>query len=298
MNMSISKTICNALTVDVEDYFHVSAFDHRVCRSTWDKFECRIEHSTTRLLDIFDNHAVQGTFFVLGWVADRYPKLIKRIASAGHEIASHGYWHQLVYEQTPESFVKDITHSRDAIANACSIEVTSYRAPSFSIVENSLWALDVLVEQGFTVDSSIFPIGGHDRYGLPGAAKEIHQRPTSCGSICEFPPSAWTRGRMSIPIGGGYFRLFPLSLTLKAIAAVRRCGRPAMFYIHPWEIDPLQPRVKRLGVKTVFRHYVGLTKTERRLRRLLQTVSFDRMDRVIDSVQSADADVLSPLTVY
>ncbi|EMI20056.1 PEP-CTERM locus, polysaccharide deactylase [Rhodopirellula maiorica SM1] len=280
--------------MDVEDYFHVSAFSDRVCRSTWDDHECRVEANTDRLLSLFDKHEVRGTFFVLGWVAERYPNLIKRIAAAGHEIASHGYWHQLVYDLTPEAFAKDIDDSRDAIANACGIEVNAYRAPSFSITEQSLWALDVLAEHGFTVDSSIFPISGHDRYGMPDAQKEIHDLTTTHGTICEFPPSAWTKGRMSIPIGGGYFRLFPLSLTLKAIKAVRREGRPAMFYIHPWEIDPAQPRVKHVPVKSKFRHYVNVGKTERRLGRMVHKAAFDRMDHVIQSVQ-LDRLATSPL---
>ncbi len=290
--MKLSTEICNALTVDVEDYFQVSAFSDRVCRSTWDKMECRVEANTDRMLALFDEMQVRGTFFVLGWVADRYPKLIQRIAAAGHELASHGYWHQLVYDLTPEEFSKDILDSKEAIANATGVVVTAYRAPSFSITERSLWALDVLVENGFQTDSSIFPIHGHDRYGMPQAKKEIHPIATQSGSITEFPPSAWTRGRMNVPIGGGYFRLFPLSLTVQAISAVRRAGRPAMFYIHPWEIDPMQPRVTRIGLKSKFRHYVGVARTERRLRRLLELAPFDRMDSVMGSIRGFD----EPLT--
>jgi len=297
MSKTLSQSICNSLTVDVEDYFQVSAFSDRVCRLTWDKMESRVEENTNKLLSLFDELRVRGTFFILGWIAERYPQLIKRIASDGHEIASHGYWHQLVYDLTPEEFAKDIIDSRDAIANACGVEVTAYRAPSFSIVQRSLWALDILVEHGFRVDSSIFPIRGHHRYGIPNAIKEIHQLETSQGTICEFPPSAWTSGRMSIPIGGGYFRLFPLSLTMQAIKAVRQAGRPAMFYIHPWEMDPRQPRVKQIGMKTGFRHYVGLARTERRLRRLLQVMPFDRMDRVIASVLASDGVSQNSLAV-
>ncbi len=274
----------NALTVDVEDYFQVSAFSQRICRSTWDAVPCRVEQSTDRILALFDACQVKGTFFILGWVADRFPKLVQRIATAGHEVASHGYWHQLVYDLTPEQFAGDLIRSRDAIGTACGVTATAYRAPSFSIVERSWWALDVLAELGFTVDSSVFPIRGHDRYGVPDAKQEIHQIATPHGALCEFPPSIWKRGRMNVPIGGGYFRLCPLALTLKAIREVRKQGRPAMFYIHPWEIDPSQPRVKKIGVKTRFRHYVGVTKTERRLRRLLTTQPFDRMDNVIQSM--------------
>jgi len=279
-------TFCNAMTVDVEDYFQVSGFSARVCRRNWDRYECRVETSTNRLLSLLDEVQVRGTFFVLGWVAERYPALIRRIAKAGHEIASHGYWHQLVYELTPEEFVADISNSRDAIANACGLQVEAYRAPSFSIVQRSLWALDLLAENGFTIDSSIFPIGGHDRYGIPGAREEIHDLATPHGSICEFPPSAWSRPPLHLPIGGGYFRLFPLRLTTAAIDGVRRQGRPAMFYIHPWEIDAQQPRIDRVSRKTRFRHYVGLQHTERRLRRLCQTQPFDTLSAVIKSVKS------------
>ena len=277
----LAADVPNALTVDVEDYFQVSAFASRVSRKDWDKYECRVEQNTDRLLSIFDEQQVRGTFFVLGWVAERYPDLVKRIAQAGHELASHGYWHQLVYDLTPDEFAKDISDSRDAIASASGIEVTAYRAPSFSIVDSSTWALEVLAEQGFRIDSSIFPIGGHDRYGKSDAPKEIHELKTRSGTLLEFPPSAWSRGRIHIPIGGGYFRLFPLPLTLKAIDAVRNHGRPAMFYTHPWEFDPNQPRIRGAGWKSRFRHYVGLRQTEPRLKRMLKSHSFDTMSKSI-----------------
>ena len=273
------------MTVDVEDYFQVSGFAERVCRHEWDRYESRVEASTDRLLALLDDVQVRGTFFVLGWVADRYPELIRRIARAGHELASHGYWHQLVYDLTPEEFAADILSSRDAIATACGVQVTAYRAPSFSIVEDSLWALDVLAEHGFTIDSSIFPISGHDRYGIPGAKKQIHDITTAHGPICEFPPSAWSRPPMHLPIGGGYFRLFPLRVTNAAIHGVHRQGRPAMFYIHPWEVDVDQPRMNQISRKTKFRHYVGLKHTEQRLRRICKSHAFDTLSAVIQSVK-------------
>ena len=195
------------MSVDVEDYFQVSAFADRVCRKDWDKYECRVEANTDRLLSIFASAEVQGTFFILGWIAERYPALVKRIATAGHEIASHGYWHQLVYDLSPDEFAADITASCEAIHNACGVEVTAYRAPSFSIVPRSRWALDILAEKGFTIDSSIFPIAGHDRYGDPDAPKSIHVIETAHGSITEFPPTAGNIGRLPLPIGGGYFPL-------------------------------------------------------------------------------------------
>ena len=255
----------NAFTVDVEDYFQVSAFEHRVRRSDWDHMESRVVEFTDRLLALLDKTQVRGTFFVLGWVAERYPELVKRIATAGHEIASHGYWHRLVYELTPEQFAEDIASSVDAITSACGIRPRAYRAPSFSITQRSLWALDVLVEQGFELDSSIFPISGHDRYGMPSATKEIHQLETAGGNLLEFPPSLGRVAGLSVPIGGGYFRLLPHKITLAAISAVERRNHPAMFYIHPWEIDPKQPTIDGIGWKSRFRHRVGLRHTESKL---------------------------------
>ncbi|TWT55870.1 XrtA system polysaccharide deacetylase [Allorhodopirellula solitaria] len=276
-----SVDLCHALSVDVEDYFQVSAFEGRVSRKTWETYECRVEANTDRMLSLFDQCQVRGTFFILGWVAERYPGLVSRIAQSGHEIASHGYWHRLVYDLTPEQFASDIADSVEAIHNACGIRATAYRAPSFSIVERSLWALDILAEQGFTTDSSIFPISGHDRYGMPGAKKEIHTLPTAHGDLVEFPPTASKIGGLTVPIGGGYFRLFPRQLTSAAITQHERLNRPAMFYIHPWEIDPHQPRIQGAGAKSRFRHYVGLARTEQKLRRLLQTHRFATMEEAI-----------------
>ena len=270
----------------MEDYFQVSAFAERVSRKDWDKYECRVEANTDRLLAIFYEAEVLGTFFVLGWVADRYPGLVRRIAAAGHEIASHGYWHQLVYDLSPEEFDQDIRDSKDAIHNACGIEVAAYRAPSFSIVPRSCWALGVLAKNGFTVDSSIFPIAGHDRYGDPDAPKAIHTIETDYGPIIEFPPTAGRINlgikRLPLPIGGGYFRLFPLRLTQFAINQVNMQIGPAMFYTHPWEFDPDQPRVAGVSRKSRFRHYVGLSRTTDRLKKLLQSSSFSPVAQVVD----------------
>ena len=280
------NSITNCLTVDVEDYFQVSAFADRVSRKDWGKYECRVEANTDRLLAIFYEAEVLGTFFVLGWVADRYPGLVRRIAAAGHEIASHGYWHQLVYDLSPEEFDQDIRDSKDAIHNACGIEVAAYRAPSFSIVPRSCWALGVLAKNGFTVDSSIFPIAGHDRYGDPDAPKAIHTIETDYGPIIEFPPTAGRINlgikRLPLPIGGGYFRLFPLRLTQFAINQVNMQIGPAMFYTHPWEFDPDQPRIAGVSRKSRFRHYVGLSHTTDRLKKLLQSSSFSPVAQVVD----------------
>jgi polysaccharide deacetylase family protein (PEP-CTERM system associated) len=257
------------LTVDVEDYFHVSGFASCIRPDQWDGYPLRVEASTDRLLSLFDRCNVRGTFFVLGWLADRTPQLIHRIAKAGHEIASHGYWHQLVYDQTPEQFREDLRRSRQAIGEACGVSVMAYRAPSFSITARSLWALDVLLEEGFQVDSSVFPVR-HDRYGIPGARPDLHLLETQVGPIIEFPPSFGTVAGRRIPIGGGYFRMFPLAVSRRAIAAVNRQGRPAMFYIHPWEVDPDQPRIGGVPLRNRFRHYVNLRRTARRLERLVE----------------------------
>ncbi len=285
--MNRPPQVTNALTVDVEDYFQVSAFKDRITRSMWDRLECRVEANTDLLLSIFDEHSVRGTFFILGWVAERYPALVRRIARAGHELASHGYWHQLVYDLTPEAFAKDIVDSRDAIASATGIEVTAYRAPSFSITEQSLWALDTLAEHDYRIDSSIFPISGHDVYGVADANKEIHDIETNFGIIREFPPSAWSHGRVHVPIGGGYFRLFPTKLTFKAIDAVHAAGRPVMFYTHPWEFDPGQPKVRGVRWKSRSRHYVGLRRTESRLIAMLKKYRFDTMSAVMAEQREA-----------
>lgn len=266
----------------MEDYFQVSAFEGRVARKDWGKYDSRVEVNTDKLLSVLAQHHVRATFFVLGWIADRFPALVKRIHGAGHEIGSHGYWHRLIFEQTPEEFDEDIKSSKEAIANACGVTVTAYRAPSFSIVERSLWALDVLIDNGIRVDSSIFPIRGHDRYGIPGAKREVHTISRASGSIMEFPPSAFHSLGLNIPIGGGYFRILPLAISLAAIAAVQRSGRPAMFYIHPWELDSQQPRVAGIGAKSRFRHYCGLQHTEARLHSLLKRFAFDSLQGVLD----------------
>lgn len=277
-----ASTLPSALTVDVEDYFQVSAFEHRISRSDWDSIPSRVESSTDRLLELFDDAGVRGTFFVLGWVAERFPRLVRRIRGAGHELASHGYWHQLVYNITPEAFREDLTRARDAIEQAADVCVTAYRAPSFSIGHRSLWALDILAEIGFTVDSSIFPIR-HDRYGMPEARLEPHYIATAAGVITEFPPSVWQLGRLNLPIaGGGYFRLYPLSVTLRGIAAVAASQRPFMFYLHPWEIDPEQPRIRTIEWRRRWRHRVGLRRTESKLRGLLKSVKFDTLSATLE----------------
>ena len=261
------------LTVDVEDYFQVSAFENRVARDSWGSMPSRVQANTEKLLDLFEESNAKATFFVLGWVASRFPRLVQRIADSGHELASHGYWHRLVYQQTPKAFRQDIHDSRNAIADACGALVTAYRAPSFSITKKSEWALEILVEEGFCIDSSIFPMH-HDRYGMPDSSPKIHSRETNSGVILEIPPTVWQKGPIKVPVGGGYFRLFPLWLTEKAIRGVRSEDHPAMIYLHPWEVDPEQPRITNANAMSRFRHYVGLSRTTNRLRSLLGRQKF------------------------
>lgn len=281
----------NAFTVDVEDYYQVVAFERGVSPDRWDSYQSRVVENTHRIVDLMDCHEVRGTFFILGWVAERYPQLVREIHARGHEIGSHGYWHRRIYTQTPDEFRDDVQQSKDVIEGIIGQAVTAYRAPCFSITERSLWALEILAELGFTSDSSVFPIY-HDRYGIPGARPDIHQIETPSGPLWEFPPSVRSLAKMNLPIsGGGYFRLFPLAWTANSIRWLHRTtGRPFMFYIHPWELDPGQPRVSagtRIGR---FRHRVNLASTERKLDRLLSQFRFAPMAEVIERYKTIATD--------
>ena len=274
--------IVNAMSIDVEDYFHVSVFDGVLPRSSWDSMESRVVANTERLLDLFDEHAVRGTFFVLGWVAERFPALVRRIADLGHEVASHGYNHQLVYLLTPRQFREDIRAAKHAIENAAGVEVVGFRAPSYSVIDSSLWTLDVLIEEGFAYDASIFPIH-HDRYGIPDSPRHPYVLQRSAGSILEVPGSTVRLGRVNLPIGGGgYFRQFPYAWTKFGIDRVNRIERqPVTFYTHPWELDPDQPRMA-VGIGTRLRHYRGLERTADRLARLVRDFRFDSVTSMLD----------------
>jgi polysaccharide deacetylase family protein (PEP-CTERM system associated) len=269
------------MTIDVEDYFHVSVFEKTVDRNRWDSLESRVRANTARLLDLFDEHGVRGTFFVLGWVAERYPELVRAIAERGHELASHGYGHRLVYDQTPEAFREDIRRAKDVIESAAAQPVRGYRAPSFSVTARSMWALDVLLEEGYTYDASIFPIR-HDRYGIPDAPRWPHAIERGRGRIFEVPGSTVRIGSTNLPVaGGGYFRILPYAWTRWGIARVNATERqPAIFYLHPWEIDPDQPRLPA-GWLGRFRHYRNLQAAEPRLRRLLVDFSFGPLRLVL-----------------
>jgi polysaccharide deacetylase family protein (PEP-CTERM system associated) len=286
--------VLNAMTIDVEDYFHVSAFDGVVPRSTWPSLECRVERNTDRLLAIFDEKGIKATFFVLGWVAERYPALVARIATAGHEVASHGYAHRLVYDLTPEMFRDDIRRSKQLLEAAGGTAVEGYRAPSYSITPRSLWALDVLIEEGFTYDASIFPIH-HDRYGIPVSARHPYRLHRVAGDLIEVPGSTVQWGPMNLPIaGGGYFRLLPYGWTAWGIRRINRSEqRAAIFYLHPWEIDPDQPRLP-CGLLTRVRHYRNLRTTEERLRRLLGDFQFAPLQAVLRRTFSGAVSTVEP----
>jgi polysaccharide deacetylase family protein (PEP-CTERM system associated) len=286
----------NMLTVDVEDYFQVSAFDPIVARAHWASWPSRVEANTDRVLQLFDEAEVRGTFFVLGWVAEKFPEVVRRIAAAGHEIASHGYAHRLVYEQTPREFREDLRRSRYAIEAVAGQPVLGYRAPSFSITRRSWWAFDVLIEEGFLYDASIYPVH-HDRYGVPDAPREPHWIDRPLGRLREIPGSTVRVGSMNVPFGGGgYFRIAPYPLTRWAVRRLNTVERrPAMFYIHPWELDPDQPRLPAPAL-TRFRHYHNLKKTEARMRRLLREFRFgpvvDTCSEVLPPFALAPAPVL------
>jgi polysaccharide deacetylase family protein (PEP-CTERM system associated) len=281
----------NAMTVDVEDYFHVSVFDGVVPRMQWETLESRVERNTDRLLALFAECGIRGTFFVLGWVAERHPQLVARIAAAGHEIASHGFAHRLVYDLTPTMFREDIRRSKQVLEDAAGVRVEGYRAPSYSVTPRSLWALDVLIDEGFQYDASIFPIH-HDRYGIPLSPRHPYRLQRRRGSIMEAPASTMRWGLLNFPVaGGGYFRILPYAWTQWGIARINAGeGRPAIFYLHPWEIDPEQPRLPA-GALSRFRHYRNLHKTEARLRRLLNDFAFAPIRSVLEDPVASTAPV-------
>ena len=285
--------IVNAMTVDVEDYFQVSAFEQQAPVADWDGFESRVSRNTERLLQLFDGAGVTATFFVLGWVAERYPSLVHRIAAQGHEIASHGYEHRLVYTQTPETFTADLARAKAAIEDAAGQAVVGYRAPSYSITRSSLWALDVLVDQGYTYDASIYPIH-HDRYGIPDWPRHIHRVQRAGGALWELPGSTARWAGANLPIGGGgYFRLLPYWWTSRGFDRVNRVEeQPGVFYLHPWEIDPEQPRLEADRM-TRFRHYRNLGKTEARLKRLMREFQFGPVAEVLEGAVRPGAAALA-----
>ena len=276
--------IKNALTVDVEDYFQVSAFAGSIDRKDWENIPLRVEDNTQRLLQLFSDTRVKATFFVLGWVAERVPGLIREIAAEGHEVACHGYSHELVYNQTQEVFRQETLRSKSLLEDIIQVPVHGYRAASYSITERSLWALDVLCEAGFSYDSSIFPVH-HDRYGMPGSPEYPYKIKSPGGQeLTEFPLSTAKIFGYRLPVaGGGYFRLYPYQVTKFGLSQINRKDRPFIFYLHPWEIDPAQPRVKT-GWMSRFRHYNNLDKFEARLLRLIKDFEFGNVKDVLGDI--------------
>ena len=271
----------NALTVDVEDYFHVHAFSGVIDLKDWDRYPSRVEENTYRLLDMFAQKETKATFFVLGWVAKKFPRLVCQISEGGHQVGCHGYAHQVIYSGGPSEFRKDLRLGKQSVEDALGAKVRSYRAPSYSITADTLWALDILAEEGFDYDSSIFPVI-HDHYGISNAPRFPYLRSVNGGKfIKEFPPSTVRFLGVNWPVaGGGYFRLFPYEVTAWGLRRINELERqPAMVYLHPWEIDPDQPRIPAPW-KSRFRHYQNLESTEVKFRRLLEEFSWAPMEQV------------------
>lgn len=277
----------NALTVDVEDYFHVAALAESISRDDWDSITPRVADNTERLLDLFAAREVQATFFVLGWVAERFPALVRRVVAAGHELACHGYSHQLIYLQDPREFHAETRQAKDCLEQAAGVAVQGYRAASYSITRRSLWAVETIAELGFRYDSSIVP-ARHDLYGIAGAPAAPYVLEFGDGArLREFPPSTIALAGIRLPVaGGGYFRIFPYWFSRWGMRRVNGENRPFSFYLHPWEIDPQQPRVKA-GLKSSFRHYHNLAKFEPRLKSLLDEFDFAPMGKVLEEYPAA-----------
>ncbi len=267
----------NALTIDVEDYYMVSAFADRIRFEDWPRYESRVEMNTERILDLLTKQNVKATFFILGWIAEQRPKLVRDIHSAGHEIACHGYNHRLIYRMTPSQFREDVHRAKGILEDITGDPIIGYRAASYSVVKETLWALDILIEEGFLYDSSIFPIY-HDRYGLPGADRFPHVIERGNGRIKEFPPTTYQVFGQNIPVaGGGYLRVFPLPVIKTAIRRINEKEKQAVImYLHPWEIDVNQPRMNGRWRSKV-RHYINLDSTLPKLMSLLCEFSFKEL---------------------
>jgi polysaccharide deacetylase family protein (PEP-CTERM system associated) len=270
--------IANALTVDVEDYFQVSALAPHIARADWERIPCRVERNVETILSLFAESGARATFFTLGWIAERYPGLVRRIVAEGHELASHGHGHLRINEQTPPEFTQDIARAKALLEDLSGTEVKGYRAPSFSIGRRTLWAFERIAQAGYRYSSSVYPVR-HDLYGMPDAPRFAYRpRP----DLLEIPVTTAAVLKRNLPAGGGgYFRLLPYAVSRALLRRVNQVdARPGIFYFHPWEIDPAQPRVPGTSLKTRFRHYVNLRRTEPRLRRLLREFRWRRMDEI------------------
>ena len=275
-----NATIKNAMSIDVEDYFQVSAFAPHIRREDWDTLPCRVERNVDVILGLLDETDSRATFFTLGWIAERYPQVVRRIVDNGHELASHGYGHQRASDLAPEAFREDITRAKRILEDLGGVAVRGYRAPSFSINRKNWWAVEELENAGYVYSSSIYPVK-HDHYGMPDAPRFPH-RPNGEGGILELPPTTVPLFGRNLPAaGGGWFRLLPYEISRWMLCRVNAQDRaPCMFYFHPWEVDPDQPRQSGLSAKTRFRHYVNLQRMPGRLRQLLNDFEWDRVDRV------------------
>lgn len=272
------------MTVDVEDYFMVEAFAGSVQRSTWDSWPSRVVDNTRRILDLFDKYQVKSTFFIVGWVAEKFPELVRDIHSRGHELACHSFWHRTVYSLKPDEFREDTRAAVRAVEDASGVRVKGYRAPSWSITKSCLWALDILAEEGFTYDSSIYPIR-HDLYGVPGAQRFPYLQKCANGqSLQEFPPTTVRFFGQNLPgAGGGYLRIFPMSYTHWVFRKFERdYHERVVVYIHPWEVDPDQPRISD-SLKSTVRHYTGLSSTAKKLETLLRGYAFETYSQLQQS---------------
>lgn len=284
-SISASAPITNALTIDVEDYFQVSAFAPYIQRSEWEQRECRVERNVNRILDMLAEHDTRATFFTLGWVAERYPQLVRRIVADGHELASHGYGHERASDLSEAAFYQDIHTAKVLLEDLGGVAVKGYRAPSFSIGEGNLWALDTLQRAGYTYSSSIYPVK-HDHYGMPNAPRFAHK---VRDGLLEVPPTTLRLFDRNLPSsGGGYFRLLPYPVSRWMLRRVNQQDQQAaIFYFHPWEIDAGQPRVAGIDLKSRFRHYVNIGRMEQRLERLLEDFRWGRMDQIFLGAQVA-----------
>lgn len=285
----------NALTVDVEDYFHASAFRVRVPYESWARREERVVRNTRRVLELLAEFDITGTFFILGWVAERYPSLVREIQSAGHELGCHSYAHRLLYELTPREFRDDTRRALAAIEDASGVSVRAYRAPSFSVTERSLWALEILLELGFTIDSSIFPFRNF-LYGIPNAPRQPFRIRIQGVDLVEFPLPTMKLGAWTMPVTGGvYLRILPVRVQMRWMRAIARRGESIVLYFHPWELDPDQPRIAGTSGSRLY-HYAGLARTEDRLRRMLGAFAFGKLSQLAPTAVPAYGLVLSSLS--
>ena len=276
----VKRSVVNALTIDVEDWYHVHAFQKVIRRQDWSRYESRVFNNTMKILELLAKHGIQATFFILGWVAEQTPRVVKEIQAAGHEIGSHGYAHQLIYDQTPDEFAADLQRSLEIIEGITGLKVRGFRAPSFSVTRGSFWSIEIMRSLGITYDSSVFPIL-HDNYGIPGSPRHPYQ---IAEGIREFPMTTVRVLGRNLPIAGGaYLRVFPYWLTRWGIHQVNSAGEPAIVYVHPWELDPEQPVIKSSRLSH-FRHYANLDKTEDRLTALCKDFRFTSLRSLLEHV--------------